>query len=408
MLGGIRQPAVTQMNRINPRPRAGRPHQIKVAVPFATAGLLVTVFIGALSSSTLAAESDVAPLNTEARGIWVHLSDFSAEPVEGARQIREFVNKVADANFNFILPWVLSDYVAALTHTNYLTTNPAAQWDSLGVLINAAAQRGMPAHIWYSFTYYKSAQSPEFNPIQGGRPEWSAKRLEPGSKITMPMTDVCASNPEARQWQLKLIDRMVDRYTNLAGIHIEEPGYGYTGNCGCERCQALFKQLYGASELDDINGPRSQDLKCLGTTDFIRQLRARLLQRNARLILSVNGGTDWQGDRTLGRDWRHWAERGWLDYYAAQCYTGDHPYFRSLMKKAVLDLAPTPVFAGIHIRSSGGTNPLPSILKEIEIARECGVSGIILFSGSSLFHEHLAALKQGPFKSPASYPTLTR
>ncbi len=364
--------------------------------------------VAVITSAAPAGEPGPTPLKAEARGIWVHLSDFSAEPAEGAKQIHEFVNKVADANFNFVLPWVLSDYVAALTDNNYQTAFPAAKWDSLGTLIDAAGKRGMPVHIWYSFTYYKSAQSPEFNPKQGGNPEWSAKRLGSDGKLSAPMTDVCASNPDARQWQLKLIDRMVERYTNLAGIHIEEPGYGYSGNCGCDLCQSLFRQLYGASGLDDINGPRSQDLKCIGTTDFIRQLRARLLKQNPRLVFSVNGGADWQGDRTLGRDWRHWAQSGWLDYYAAQCYTDNHPYFSNLMKKVVLHLATTPVLAGIHIRSSGGTNPLPSILKEIEIARECGVAGIVLFSGSSLSSEHLAALKQGPFKMPASRPALKR
>ena len=316
----------------------------------------IVVALLAIASPAPAAEPDPTPLKAEARGIWVHLSDFGAEPAEGARQIDEFVNKVADANFNFVLPWVLSDYVAALTDTNYQATYPAAKWDSLGTLINAAGKRGMPVHLWYSFTYYKSAQSPEFNAKQGGNPAWSAKRLEPGGKLTAPMTDVCASNPDARQWQLKLIDQMVERYTNLAGIHIEEPGYGYSGNCGCDLCQALFQQLYGASALDDINGPRSQDLKCIGTTDFIRQLRARLLQRNPKLVFSVNGGAAWQGDRTLGRDWRHWAQLGWLDYYAAQCYTDNHPYFSKLMKRVVLDVAPTPVFAGVHIGSSAGTN----------------------------------------------------
>ncbi len=356
----------------------------------------------------VAQEAGPTPVTAEARGIWVHLSDFSAEPTKGAKQIHEFVNKVADANFNFVLPWVLSEYVAALTDTNYQTANPAAKWDSLGTLINAAAQRGMPTHIWYSFTYYKSAQSPEFDSKQGGNPEWSAKRFESNGKLSIPMTDVCASNPEARQWQLKLIDQMLERYTNLAGIHIEEPGYGYSGNCGCDLCRSIFKQLYGASELGDINGPRSEDLKCIGTTDFIRQLRTRSLKRNPKLILSVNGGAAWQGDRTLGRDWRHWAQFGWLDYYAAQCYTDNHAYFSKLVKQVVLDLSPTPVFAGVHIRSSAGTNSVSSILKEIEIARECGVGGIILFSGSSLSGEHLDALKQGPFKVPASYPVLKR
>ena len=356
-----------------------------------------------------AADAPSTPPKAEARGVWLHpFSDFSAEPVAGKQEIETFVKQVADANFNFLLPWVLSDYVAALTDTNYQHAFPCAKWDSLGVLISAARQRKLPVHIWYSFTYYKSSSSPEFNPAHAGNPSWAARTVGADKKLTSPKTDACASNPQARQWQLQLMDQLLDRYPDIAGIHIEEPGYGYAGNCGCDGCQALFRQLFGADLLAEISGPQSEDLKCLGTTDFIRQLRARLLKRNPRLIFSVNGGTGWRGDRTLGRDWRRWAEFGWLDYYAAQCYTDNLSSFSSNTQQVIADLSPTPVFAGIHIKSSSGTNPLSAILKEIEIARQHHAAGIILFSGKSLTDEHLSALKSGPFALPALYPETKR
>ena len=356
-----------------------------------------------------AADAPSTPAKAEARGVWLHpFSDFSADPVTGKQEIETFVKRVADANFNFLLPWVVSDYIAALTDTNYQQTFPCAKWDSLGVLISAARQRKLPVHIWYSFTYYKSAHSPEFNPAHGGNPVWAARMLDADKKLTSPKTDICVSNPEARQWQLQLIDQLLDRYPDIAGIHIEEPGYGYAGNCACDGCQTLFRELFGADLLAEIKGPQSEDLKCLGTTDFIRQLRARLLKRNPKLILSVNGGTSWRGDRTLGRDWRHWAEFGWLDYYAAQCYTDNLSSFSSNMEQVIADLSPTPVFAGIHIKSSSGTNPLSAILKEIENARQHHAAGIVLFSGKSLTDEHLTALKNGPFAMPALYPETKR
>ena len=341
----------------------------------------------------------------EARGIWLHLTDFSDDPVEGKKQVRETIDKFAKANFNLVMPWVLSEYVAALSDTNYLPQATTAKWDSLGEVVRESHARGMQIHIWYSFTYYKSPKSPEFDPKHGGDPNWAALSLTSFQNKTNTMTDVCPLHPKAREWELKLIETMLNRYTNVSGIHIEEPGFGYPQSCVCDLCRSTFKNIYGRDLETMIDSSRAEDFRTLGTTEFIRDLRERLNARKPRVILSVNGGPLWRNDRTLGRDWKRWAELGWLDYYASQNYTPDLGTFQSYTQTVLNDIQPhCPVFIGIGVKWSGGGTPLPAVLKEIEDARARGSKGILFFSANGMTDDYLSALRDGPFAKPAAYP----
>lgn len=353
----------------------------------------------------------------EFRAVWAHPEAlFPADAEKGKAEVRRFVDRMADAHFNLILPWIRSEHVAALTDERYQATVPVAKWDALGELVTAAHGKGIAVEVWYSFTHYKSPESPEFNPKHGGDPSWAARRIDEfvpdkttGQVVPRRMADLCVLHPGARDWELALIDRLLDRYPLLAGIHIEEPGYGYGGNCCCELCLQLFKTMYGGEATADIDGPQAEDLKCVGTTDFFRRLRTRMLKRNPKLVLSVNGGPLWKGDRKLGRDWRHWAEEGWMDDYEGQVYTPSREGFRKHVRTLIGDLGPScPVAIGIGVKWSSGSNTMETVLNEIGIARELGAAGVALFSATDLTDDLLAALKAGPFKDTVPLPASQR
>ncbi len=147
----------------------------------------------------------------------------------------------------------------------------------------------------------------------------------------------------------------------------------------------------------------------MGTTEFMRRLRERLQKRNPKLVLSTNGGYSWRGDRRIGRDWGRWARLGWLDFYAAQIYTTNVDAFHQRAQTTISDLGQDcAVFIGIAAEWGGGKNPVETVLKEIEVARQLGAKGIVLFHGKALTDEYLAALKAGPFKEPAVLLTVKR
>ncbi len=350
----------------------------------------------------------------EGRGLWAHLSLIDPDPAKGRRDIEALADRMAAAHMNLLLPWVRSEYVAALRDKDFPKDNvfyKLAQWNALGELIRAAAKREIKIHLWYSFTYYKSRLSYEMR----HHPEWAAHRLdefEPDKRTgkTHPawMTDVCNMHPGARRMELDIVKFLLDRYPLVSGVHIEEPGFGYAGNCFCDLCNRTFKLIYGFDQKEAPDGPEATDLKCLATTDFMRRLRAMMLARNPALMLSANGGYRWQSDRLRGRDWERWSKLGWLDYYAAQIYVTDLDLLRTRAQETIRALKPdTRVFVGFNIspRSIRPKRFSPEFLVQaVEAARSAGADGVVFFWASVFTDEMARALGRGPFALPARLP----
>jgi uncharacterized lipoprotein YddW (UPF0748 family) len=115
----------------------------------------------------------------EIRGVWVAPEvQFDPDPVKGKAMIREFVERLANANFNVILAEMTSDYFAALTDGAYQQKIKIARWDALGELVKVAKEKGLQVHLWYSFTGYKSPRSPEFNAAHHGNPSWASVEID--------------------------------------------------------------------------------------------------------------------------------------------------------------------------------------------------------------------------------------
>ena len=269
---------------------------------------------------------------------------------------------------------------------------------------------GIPSHA------IKRPGSPDFNPQHGGNPGWAARQVDElvpdkttGQVTPRRMQCVCPLHAEARAWELKLIEKMLDRYPLVTGVHIEEPGYD-KGNCVCDLCLQRLRTVYGpgVSISQMASGPQAEDLRCSGTTEFFRQLRSLVKIRNPGIILSTNGSFLWKFDRGLGRDWFHWAQLGWLDFYAPQIYTDDIDTFSQRTRKIITDLgAYCPVSVGIGVRYGGDqkTNSIKTrSSNQIDAARRIGAKGFVFFPGKALTVEYLAELKNGPFKEPANMP----
>lgn len=368
----------------------------KLTVIFVAAVFINLVFVHQAGSNT-----------AEIRAVWMHLeSQFDADPEKGKQDIEQFVNQLADANINLILPWVRSEYVAALTDEAYQKQVPIAKWDALGELVKAAHEKGLQVQIWYSFTYYKSPASPDFNSQHGGNPEWAARQMDelfadPATGKVRPrkMRNICPLHYDARKWQLNLLEMLLDRYPLVSGVHIEEPGYSGKGNCVCDLCIKVFKLVYGYDLTTDINGEEAEDLRCTGTTEFMRQLHKRLIKKNSKAVLSTNGAWSWRSDRHSGRNWKHWAQVGWLRFYAPQVYTSDMGVFKSRTQATITDLGKDcPVAIGIAVRWGGGKNSVETVINQVETARKLGAQGIVFFHGKALTNELLQELKAGPFK----------
>src|SRR5260370_3951021 len=167
---------------------------------------------------------------TEARAVWLHLPNmFDADPAKGKEQVHSTVQKLAEHNFNLVLPWVTSDYLVALDDPEYQKKNRNASWDSLGVLIEECARAGLRVDIWYAFTEYRNPKSSDYDRRVGGDPQWAALRIneyrpdpQTGAIAPRKWEDVCPQHPGARKWQISRLVKLLERYPKLRGIHIEE------------------------------------------------------------------------------------------------------------------------------------------------------------------------------------------
>jgi uncharacterized lipoprotein YddW (UPF0748 family) len=358
-----------------------------------------------------AAAAVAAPVSKreETRAVWIHPENlFKGSEAEGRKLVRDAVERFASTNFNLILPWVVSDFLMALEMEAYRDSHPTARWDALGVLIDESASRGIPVHIWYSFTAYRNRASSDFDPRVGGDPQWAAIRMDEfrpdpktGQKVPRRWNDSCPQHHAARRWQRELLLRACARYPKLAGVHIEEPGYDYWDNCLCDLCRETFEKLHGVALVDHLKTPEAENFKCLGTSAFMSELRSALRERFPKLVYSANGGFDYRRERGQGRDWGRWARAGWLDYYAAQVYVTDTARFRERLGMTIRDIgADCPVYAGLGFTwSGGGQNTVAEMLRQIAVSRELGAAGFALFHGGAFTPELFDALRTGPFRT---------
>ena len=346
----------------------------------------------------------------EVRAIWIHPEQhISVNEKEGKAQIKVMVERFARANFNLLLPWTVSGYLAALEHEEYRKDHPTAAWDYLGVLIDETTRLGLDVDMWYSFTDYRDLKSPEFNPAIGGSTEWMAKRLDevmPGQTL-MKLDDgrvenVCPQHYQARAWMQAQLERTFARYPNLHGFHIEEPGYGTRGYCLCNLCQSVFEQLHGKKLTQILDSETAEDFRTLGASAFIEEIKAQLAQKHPKMLLSANGGFDWRHDRIRGRDWGRWGASGWLRYFVPQVYVSDVKTFREQLALTLDDIGRScPVYAGMALDSTSGKITIDQIALQIEAARDLGAPGVALFHGAAFTDDHLKVLKEGVFKKPA-------
>jgi uncharacterized lipoprotein YddW (UPF0748 family) len=349
-------------------------------------------------------------LPREMRSICIHPEQHTAaDEVEGKKQIKAEVDRYAAANFTHILPWTTTEYLTALDHEEYRKDHPTARWNSLQYLTEEASKAGLEVHLWYSFTEYRQDNSPEFNTMLGGNPEWKAKRLDeirPDQTMYKfewhKVPSVCPQHFAARKMMQTELDGALARFPKMTGLHIEEPGYATTGYCVCDLCQSVYKQLNGENLPDVMTSQKAEDFRTLGCSAFMEETRDMLAKKHPDIVFSANGGFNWRHDRLRGRDWGRWALSGWLRYYISQVYQTDINLFREQLALTLDDIGEAcPVIAGIAIDSSSGKSNITNVTQQIEASRELGAPGVLLFHGAAFTDADLQTLKAGPFEKPA-------
>ena len=101
--------------------------------------------------------------------------------------------------------------------------------------------------------------------------------------------------------------------------------------------------------------------------------------RPQAIISAAVFANDEDAYRSRFQDWKLWLDRGWLDVVCPMAYTPDTEIFRKQISSAVGASMGKKVWSGI----GAYRQPVESALEKIQIARELGAGGFILFSYDS-------------------------
>lgn len=328
----------------------------------------------------------------ELRAIWCGLPK-AKEREAGLREIGETVGKLKRAGLNTLLIWTESVYIAALDHVEFQQAEPRAAWDALGETIQAAKQHGLQVHVWYSPWVYKTvSRAVELKE----HPDWAAV----SAKGVVDKEGICFVRPEVRQFELDLLGKLLDRYPDLTGLHIEEPGFNWGADyCYCDHCQQLCRQWFGVNIRQDLAAakPVVHNLAAFMCSDFFARLRQLTLDKRPELWLSANGSGGDNPDWYIGRDWTTWAQRGYVDFYVPQLYTKSVDAFRQQGLRTKSRLGTCDLVTGMAVSWSGiyPERQTADVIKaEIGAARVLGAKGFVIFHLDHLHDEHWRALKE--------------
>ncbi len=328
----------------------------------------------------------------ELRGVWWGFVK-AKEADAGRREIGQSLDKLRAAGINSLFVDTRSLYLAALDRPELQKQEPQAAWDAYGEVLRAAKKRDMQVHAWFSPWIYKyHSRAIELRE----HPEWAAV----SAAGTADKSGVCFIRPEVRKFELDLLARLVDRYPDVAGIHIEEPGFNWGADyCYCEHCQTLCRQWFGIDIHKDPQAarPMLDNLAAFMCSDFVARLRELVLAKRPGLWLSANGGGGRNTDWYIGRDWATWARRGYLDFYVPQLYTKSVDAFRQRGLETKSCLGECNLVTGMAVSWSSiyPQRQDPQVIKaEIAAARELGAKGFIVFHRDHFYAEHLAAIRE--------------
>ena len=330
--------------------------------------------------------------NGELRGVWWGFVK-AQEAEAGRREIDDSLDKLRAAGINSLFVSTASLYLAALDRPELQELQPQAGWDAYGEIMRAAKQRNMQVHAWFSPWIYKNtSRAVELR----DHPEWAAV-----NSAGVPDTKgLCFIRPEVRQFELDLLAQLVDRYPDLAGIHIEEPGFNWgTDYCYCEHCQTLCRQWFGIEIRKDPEAvrPMLHNLAAFMCSDFFARLQEMVLAKRPGMWLSANGSGGRNTDWYIGRDWTTWARRGYLDFYVPQLYTKSVDAFRQRGLETKSCLGECDLVTGMAVSWSSiyPERQDPQVIKaQIAAARELGAQGFVVFHRDHLYNEHLTAIQE--------------
>jgi len=357
--------------------------------------LLIDCAVLMLGLSYADAQEPRLPATTPIRAVWVHPGTFGSDHSVATPKIQSTLDDYVKAGINTVMVLVKGTSGHVYYRSSIGVRDPAYSWDFFGVFFDEAARRGIVVHPWFC-VFTEGA-------IVGRvreHPEWliRSRKSELVPVVNPALLDV-------RQYEISLMKELVDNY-RVGWIHLDyirypcEPTEDYFSFDAQTR--AAFKEHTGKDvatlrSMDSGNILWNEWIEWNGeqVTRFLRELRQALSETRRQVHLSVAVFPDADNARALiGQDWERWAQDGLLEMLCPMLYTDDHRLFEKYLRKAVtIARGRCLLAAGVGIVSADQQNTPEEMLRQMNLARDLGADGTVLFSSGSLTERFLKAVR---------------
>ena len=329
---------------------------------------------------------------SEIRGVWIHTYsafDWGSE-----------MKKLAAAGFNCVFARVARG-ANSIYPSQFLARDDWAQnqtEDELQKAIAAAHRNGLEFHAWKVCFNLNGAA------MQKGAAKTLYDQMEKDDRLVRGMNGKTApflnpADPRNQKLELDVLREITQKY-DVDGIHLDyirypdEPHFDFDyGNVSRAEFEKFSKRKVVNWPEDVFSGAQKWDYENWERNNInglVRRVYEQTKKLKPRVQVSAAVWRDHRANRAfIKQDWVLWAKNGWLDFAVPMDYTSDETRFREDVKSQVANSAGRVLLAaGI----GSFQHKTPEItLKQIEIAREEGADGYVLFDYKPVKYEALLA-----------------
>ncbi len=359
-----------------------------------------------------------APSTAEMRGLWVVRTALLSP-----QEVDRVVDAAADAGFNALFVQVRGRgdafYRSTLVPRSPLLEHEPRDFDPLARLLARAHARRLQVHAWTNVLLAAHFGQPlPAGHVLARHPEWAmvpksvatAGLVASGARRLQLVMDAGRSEGDVEGYYLSptvpavvehldAVTRELVRDYAVDGLHLDfirypGPSYDYSASA--------LQGFRGAGGDGDLLGAPAREPSAWDAyrREVLTRLVARLVvaaddERPGLLVSAAVTPDEAQAVHHKGQDWPRWLQSGLVAAVCPMAYTPEDQLFQQQLQVA-RERAGTAerVWAGI-----GAYRLDPeALVGRVQLARQSGAGGVVLFSHESLEAEHLRRLRAEAFQ----------
>jgi len=341
-----------------------------------------------------------APRTCEFRAVWNHSGTGAFNDWEKS------MKNLADGGFNAVVP---NMWWAGRAHykSEYLPLSKTCQQhgDQIVACLAAAKKHGIEVHPW-KVNWNLSGAPKEF--VEKMRSE-GRTQVNPTGK---PMDWLCPSHPLNYELELKTMAEVAEKY-DVDGVHFDYIRYPGRQGCYCAGCRERFEKVQGRRvenwPADVVNGKLADaytDFRCAQITRLVKATSEQVHRLKPYCKISAAVFGSYPACRmSVAQDWVKWVKEDYLDFVCPMDYIkADHAFAQrvSIQMRQIAGRIPFYPGIGVTLRY---TKTCEEGISQIELAREAGADGFIIFNYSdSLAEQCVPGLGEAILSEPAIHP----